>query len=32
MINIAGNFLNQILELFSMVDKISVPSMSGILN
>jgi hypothetical protein len=30
-INITGNFLNQILELFSMVDTVSAPSMSGIL-
>jgi hypothetical protein len=30
-INTTGNFLNKILELFSMVDLVSVPSMSGIL-
>jgi hypothetical protein len=29
--NITGNFLNRILELFSMVDTVSAPSMSGIL-
>jgi hypothetical protein len=31
MINITGNFLNQVLELFGEVDMVSVPSMSGIL-
>jgi hypothetical protein len=30
-INITENFLNQILELFSMADTVSAPSMSGIL-
>jgi hypothetical protein len=30
-INITGNFLNRILELFSTVDMVSAPSMSGIL-
>jgi hypothetical protein len=30
-INITGNFLNRILELFNTVDTISAPSMSGIL-
>jgi hypothetical protein len=30
-INITGNFLNQILELFSAVDMVCAPSMSGIL-
>jgi hypothetical protein len=30
-INITGNFLNQILELLSTVDTVSAPSMSGIL-
>jgi hypothetical protein len=30
-INITDNFLNEILELFSTVDMVSVPSMSGIL-
>jgi hypothetical protein len=30
-INNTGNFLNRILELFSMVDTVSAPSMSGIL-
>jgi hypothetical protein len=30
-INIAGNFLNRILDLFSAVDTASAPSMSGIL-
>jgi hypothetical protein len=30
-INITGNFLNRILELFSTVDKVSAPSVSGIL-
>jgi hypothetical protein len=32
MINITSNFLIQILELFSMIDTVSAPSMSGILN
>jgi hypothetical protein len=31
MINIIGNFLNQIWELFSTVDTVSAPSVSGIL-
>jgi hypothetical protein len=31
-INIAGNFLNLILELFTMVDTVSAPSMNSILN
>jgi hypothetical protein len=30
-INITGNFLNRILELFSTVDTVSAQSMSGIL-
>jgi hypothetical protein len=30
-INITGNFLNLILELFSTVDTVSAPSVSGIL-
>jgi hypothetical protein len=30
-INITGNFLNRILELFSTVDTVSAPSVSGIL-
>jgi hypothetical protein len=30
-INITGNFLNRTLELFSTVDTVSAPSMSGIL-
>jgi hypothetical protein len=29
--NIAGNFLNRILELFGTVNTVSAPSMSGIL-
>jgi hypothetical protein len=31
MINITGIFLNRILELFSTVDTVPAPSMSGIL-
>jgi hypothetical protein len=31
MINITSNFLNRTLELFSTVDTVSAPSMSGIL-